>query len=256
MPMSRAVVSTNMSASEALTRTALTKTALVARTLPIKAWPKSERPREKLIDRGAHALSDAELLAVLLRSGTRGRNAIELAQAHIVAFGSLRELLTAGWKSWADKDGVGVARYAALQAALELARRHLLESLKLASPLTTPDTTRRFLLAQLRDRPYEVFCVLYLDSHHRLIAFEELFRGTTDSAQVHTKEVLRQTLTHNASALILAHNHPSGVMEPSQADEYITRRLRDALALLDVRVLDHLIVGDGSCYSFAEHGLL
>ena len=240
-----------MSASEVIT-----STEIVAKTLPIRAWPKSERPREKLIDRGAHALSDAELLAVLLRSGTRGRNAIELAQAHICAFGSLRELLTADWKSWSDKEGVGVARYAALQAALELARRHLLESLKLASPLTTPDTTRRFLKAQLRDRPYEVFCVLYLDSHHRLIAFEELFRGTTDSAQVHTKEVLRQTLAHNASALILAHNHPSGVMEPSQADEHITRRLRDALALMDVRVLDHLIVGDGSCYSFAEHGLL
>jgi DNA repair protein RadC len=234
----------------------ISRTEIVARSLPIRKWPKAERPREKLVAKGAHALSDAELLAVLLRSGTRGRNAIELAQAHIVAFGSLRELLTAEWSRWSDKPGVGVARYAALQAALELARRHLLESLKLGSPLTTPETTRRFLMAQLRDRPYEVFCVLYLDSHHRLIAFEELFRGTTDSAQVHTKEVLRQTLAHNASALILAHNHPSGVMEPSPADELITKRLRDALALMDVRVLDHLVVGDGCCYSFAEHGLL
>ena len=234
----------------------ITRTEIVARSPPINKWPESERPREKLIARGARALSDAELLAVLLRSGTRGRNAIELAQAHIVAFGSLRELLTAEWSCWSDKEGVGVARYAALQAALELARRHLLESLKLSSPLSAPDTTRRFLMAQLRHRPYEVFCVLYLDAHHRLIAFEELFRGTTDSAQVHTKEVLRQTLAHNASALILAHNHPSGVMEPSQADEFITKRLRDALALMDVRVLDHLIVGHGNCYSFAEHGLL
>ena len=238
------------------TQQIVTKAEIVARTLPIREWPKSERPREKLLDKGANALSDAELLAVLLRCGTRGRNAIELAQAHIVAFGSLRELLTAEWKRWSDKAGVGLARYAALQAALELARRHLRESLKLGSPLTAPDTTRRFLMAQLRDRPYEVFCVLYLDSHHRLIAFEELFRGTTDSAQVHTKEVVRQTLVHNASALILAHNHPSGVMEPSHADEYITKRIRDALALMDVRVLDHLIVGDGNCYSFAEHGLL
>lgn len=234
----------------------ITKTEILARSLPIREWPKAERPREKLLEKGAGALSDAELLAVLLRSGTRGRNAIELAQAHIVAFGSLRELLTAKWSCWSDKAGVGVARYAALQAALELARRHLLESLKLGSPMTAPDTTRRFLMAQLRDRPYEVFCVLYLDNHHRLLAFEELFRGTTDSAQVHTKEVLRQTLIHNASALILAHNHPSGVMEPSPADEFITKRLREALALMDVRVLDHLIVGDGCCYSFAEHGLL
>jgi DNA repair protein RadC len=233
-----------------------TKTDIVARRLPIREWPKGERPREKLIDKGPNALSDAELLAVLLRCGNRERNAIELAQAHIVAFGSLRELLTADYKRWSDKPGVGLARYAALQAALELARRHLRESLKVVSPLSAPDTTRRFLMAQLRDRPYEVFCVLYLDSHHRLIAFEELFRGTTDSAQVHTKEVLRQTLVHNASALILAHNHPSGVMEPSHADEHITKRLRDALALMDVRVLDHLIVGDGNCYSFAEHGLL
>jgi len=234
----------------------VTKAEIVARRLPIRKWPKGERPREKLLDKGANALSDAELLAVLLRCGNRERNAIELAQAHIVAFGSLRELLTAEYKRWSDKPGVGVARYAALQAALELARRHLRESLKLGSPLSAPDTTRRFLMAQLRDRPYEVFCVLYLDSHNRLLAFEELFRGTTDSAQVHTKEVLRQTLLHNATSLILAHNHPSGVMEPSHADEYITKRIRDALALVDVRVLDHLIVGDGCCYSFAEHGLL
>jgi DNA repair protein RadC len=139
---------------------------------------------------------------------------------------------------------------------LELAKRHLRESLKLRSALSAPDATRRFLMAHLRDRPYEVFCCLYLDSHHRLIAFEELFRGTTDIAHVHIKEVLRQTLSHNASALIFAHNHPSGVLEPSQADESITRRLRDALGLMDVRVLDHLIVADSGCYSFSEHGLL
>lgn len=199
------------------------------------------------MERGAQALSDAELLAVLLRSGTREHNAIELAQAHIVAFGSLRELLTADWKSWSGKRGVGRARYATLQAALELARRHLRESLKVGVALIEPEVTRRFLLAQLRDRPYEVFCVLYLDNRHRLIAFEELFRGTTNSAHVHTKEVVRQTLGHNACALIFAHNHPSGSIEPSAADELITNRLRDALALVDVKVLDHLIVGDGRC---------
>jgi DNA repair protein RadC len=205
---------------------------------------------------GAHVLSDAELLAVLLRCGTQGRNAIELAQAHIVAFGSLRELLTAKWSQWSGKAGVGLSRYAALQAALELAKRHLRECLKQGSPMSAPDATRRFLLAHLRDRPYEVFCCLYLDSRHRLIAFEELFRGTTDIAHVHIKEVMRQTLSYNASALIFAHNHPSGVLAPSQADESITSRLRDALTLMDVRVLDHLIVADSGCYSFAEHGLL
>ncbi len=236
-----------MNAQEGITRT---------RTLRIPEWPEDERPREKLLSRGAQILSDAELLAVLMGTGTRRRNVLELARAHIAAFGSLRELLNAERPRWSDKEGVGPARYAALQAVLELARRHLLEPLKVGSTLAAPDTTRKFLLAQLRDRPYEVFCCLYLDTRNRLIAFEELFRGTTDSAHVHIKEVLRQTLVHNASALILAHNHPSGVMEPSQADELITRRLKDALALVDVRVVDHLIVGDGCCYSFSEHGLL
>jgi DNA repair protein RadC len=235
-------------------------------TLPakvhIRKWPKSERPREKLLARGAHALSDAELLAVLLRCGTRGRNAIELAQEHILAFGSLRELLTAEWPQWERRKdaggvgGVGIARYAALQAGLELARRHLLEPLKVTSALTAPAATRKFLLAQLRNRPYEVFCGLFLDRRHRLISFEELFRGTTDSAPVHIKEVVRQALRHDATAVILAHNHPSGVMDPSQADELITRRLKDALALVDVRVLDHVIVGETGCFSFSEHGLL
>jgi DNA repair protein RadC len=245
-----------MGAQEVISKTEIVARSLPTKSLPINQWPESQRPREKLLDKGAHTLSDAELLAVLLRSGTRDQNAIELAQAHIVAFGSLRELLTAEWSRWSDKAGVGLARYATLQAALELAKRHLRESLELGSLLSTPDMTRRFLMAQLRDRPYEVFCVLYLDSRHRLIAFEELFRGTTDSAQVHTREVVRQTLAHNASALILAHNHPSGVRDPSHADELITKRLREALALMDVRVVDHLIVGDSGCYSFAEHGLL
>jgi DNA repair protein RadC len=243
-------------------RRVIRKKEVIPNKAHIRFWPERERPREKLLERGAHALSDAELLAVLLRCGTRGRNAIELAQAHIVAFGSLRELLMAEWPRWKKKTGddrvggVGVARYAALQAGLELARRHLLEPMKVGSALAEPDATRKFLLAQLRNRPYEVFCALYLNNRHRLLAFEELFRGTTDNATVHVKEVMRQAIVHNATAVILAHNHPSGVMEPSQADEYITRRLRDSLALMDVRVLDHVIVGDSGCFSFSEHGLL
>jgi len=224
--------------------------------MAIRDWPALERPREKLLQRGAQALSDAELLALLLGSGTRGRSAVELARSLIAEFGSLRSLLTAQAPRCLAQSGIGPARYAILNAAVELARRHFGETLRLGPALSTPDATRNFLTAQLRDRPYEVFCCLYLDNRHRLIAFEELFRGTIDRAGVHPREVLRQTLVHNAAALILAHNHPSGVLEPSQADELITRRLKEALALVDVRVLDHFIIGDGHCYSFSEAGLL
>ena len=224
--------------------------------MAIRDWPGSERPREKLIERGAHALSDAELLALLLGSGTRGRSAVELARSLIAEFGSLRNLLNADGPRALAQAGLGPARYAVMQAALELTRRHFREALRLGPALAAPEATRTFLLAQLRDRPYEVFCCLYLDNRHRLIAFEELFRGTIDRAGVHPREVLRQTLLHNAAAVIFAHNHPSGVLEPSQADELITRRLKEALTLMDVRVLDHFIIGDGHCFSFCEHGLL
>jgi len=224
--------------------------------MTIRHWPESERPRERLLEHGAHALSDAELLGVLLGSGSRGHSAVELARALLKEFGSLRELLSAAQPRLLRSRGIGPARCALLQAALELARRHFREALRSGPALAAPEATRAFLLAQLRDRPYEVFCCLYLDNRHRLLAFEELFRGTIDRAGVHPREVLRQTLHHNAAAVILAHNHPSGVLEPSQADELITRRLREALGLLDVRVLDHFIIGDGTCFSFAEHGLL
>jgi len=224
--------------------------------MTIRQWPGAERPREKLLERGAHALSDAELLALLLGSGIKGGSAVELARRLIADFGSLRNLLSAQAPRCLAQKGIGPARYAILNAAVELTRRHFREALRLGPALTAPEATRTFLVAQLRDRPYEVFCCLYLDNRHRLIAFEELFRGTIDRAGVHPREVLRQTLLHNAAAVILAHNHPSGVLEPSQADELITRRLREALALVDVRVLDHFIIGDGHCYSFSEHGLL
>lgn len=229
---------------------------IVVRPMKVCDWPKSERPREKLLTRGARALSDAELLAVFLCTGTPRRDVMEIARAHIAAFGSLKKLLDAKREDWKEKEGVGDARFATLQAVLELARRHVLEGLSERSVLTTPADTQMFLLAQLRNYPYEVFCCLFLDNHHRLIAFEELFRGTTDNAQVHSREVVRHALAHNASAIILAHNHPSGVYEPSRADEQTTRRLRDALTLVDVRVLDHIIVGDGRCFSFSQHGML
>jgi len=226
------------------------------RALTIRDWPRSERPREKLLEQGAGALSDAELLALLLGSGVRGRSAVDLARTLIAEFGSLRELLSADRSRWRGKTGIGPARYATLMAAMELTRRHFREPLRVGSTLNAPDATRRFLVAQLRDRPYEVFCCLFLDNRHRLIAFEEIFRGTIDGASVHPREVIRQTLLHNAASVIVAHNHPSGALEPSAADEHVTRRLKDALALVDVRVLDHFIVGDGICFSFAEHGLL
>ena len=224
--------------------------------MTIRHWPSAERPREKLLERGAHALTDAELLALLLGAGKKGQSAVELARTLIAEFGSLRNLLTADPPRCLTQPGIGPARFCILKAAVELARRHFREALRLGPTLSAPEATRTFLVAQLRDRPYEVFCCLYLDNRHRLIAFEELFRGTIDRAGVHPREVLRQTLTHNAAAVIFAHNHPSGVLEPSQADELITRRLKDALALMDVRVLDHFIIGDGVCYSFSEHGLI
>ena len=223
--------------------------------LTIREWPEAERPREKLLERGPQALSDAELLALLLGSGIPGCSAVAMARALLKEFGCLRELLGARLGRWRRK-GIGEARYAAVQAAVELAKRHLLEEVRRGSPLSSPQVTYRFLHAQLRDRPYEVFCCIYLDNRHRLIAFEELFRGTVDCAQVHPREVLRQVLLHNATSVIIAHNHPSGALEPSPADDFITRRLKDLLSLMDVRIIDHVIVGNGGCYSFAEHGLL
>jgi DNA repair protein RadC len=223
----------------------------------ISAWPPGERPRERLLERGAQALSDAELLALLLGTGCGGANALDIARGLLLHFGgSLRRLLSADAAALLKLRGLGPARYAMLMSALELARRHYREALRAGPALNAPANTRQFLTAQLRDRPYEVFCCLHLDNRHRLIHFEEVFRGTIDGASVHPREVVRQALQYNAAALIFAHNHPSGVAEASQADELITRRLRDALALVDIRVLDHLIVGDNSCLSFAERGLL
>jgi DNA repair protein RadC len=226
-----------------------------SKSIPIRDWPESERPREKLLERGAQALSDAELVALLLGSGTKGRSAVDVARSLISEFGSLRSLLSAPRLRWEGTLGIGPATYARLMASVEIARRQLQEPLRSFS-LTAPDSTRKFLLAQLRDRHYEVFCILFLDNRHRLLAFEELFRGTLDNATVHPREVVRQTLLHNAAAVIVAHNHPSGVAEPSPADEGMTRRLQDALSLVDVRLIDHLIVGDGKCFSFSEHGLV
>jgi DNA repair protein RadC len=215
-----------------------------------------ERPRERLLEHGEAVLSDAELLALFLGSGPAGRSAVDLARQLLAEFGSLRELLNADRKAVLKVTGIGPARYALLRAALELGRRNHLEELKTGPPLINADSAHVFLLSQLRDRPYEVFCCVYLNSRHRVLAFEELFRGTISGASVHPREVVRQVLLHNASAVILVHNHPSGIAEPSQADEIITQRLKRALELVSVRILDHVIVGDGHCTSFAERGIL
>lgn len=224
--------------------------------MSLRHWPESDRPREKLLRLGAAALSEAELLAILLQTGTPGRSALDTARGLLGEFRSLRGLLTAERGAVCRTRGLGTAKYALLHAALELARRHYAELMQAGPPLSNPRATREFLRARLRDRDHEVFCCLFLDNRHRVICFEEVFRGTIDGASVHPREIVKLALARNAAAVILAHNHPSGVAEPSQADELITGRLRDALGLVDIRVLDHIVVGDGAEVSFAERGLL
>jgi len=224
--------------------------------MSIAHWPEAERPREKLLARGPAALSDAELLAIFLRTGCAGKSAVDLARDLLTDFGGLRPLLEARQEDFCRGQGLGTAKFAQLQAVLEMGRRHLSASLETGDPLTSPDLVRRYLSAQLRHRPHEVFAVLFLDNQHRLRAFDELFQGTIDGASVYPREVVKRALTHNAAAVILAHNHPSGVAEPSQADRRITERLQQALELVGVRVLDHMVVGDAEVISFAERGWL
>jgi DNA repair protein RadC len=224
--------------------------------MAIKDWPEEDRPREKLLQRGPTALTDAELLAIFLRTGTPGKSAVDLARDLLTNFGSLKALLDADQQRFCQGNGLGNAKYAQLQAVLEIARRHFKEVLKRGDALTSPDATRAYLSAQLRGYSYEVFACLFLDNQHRVIQLDELFRGTIDGASVYPREVVKQALHHNAAAVIFAHNHPSGISEPSQADKQITEKLKQALALFDIRVLDHFIIGDGQPYSFAEHGLI
>ena len=224
--------------------------------MTIRDWPTSERPREKLIQRGASALSDAELLAIFLRTGCAGRTAVDLARELLERFGSLSEMLSAGKKSFCNVRGLGEAKYVQLQAVMELARRHLGEQLQREQVFSNPSLVGEFLLSHLRDCEQEIFAALFLDSQHRLISWEKLFFGTIDSASIYPREVVKRALYHNASALVLSHNHPSGVAEPSESDRLITQRLKEALALIDVRVLDHVIVGGGYTVSMAEHGMV
>jgi DNA repair protein RadC len=224
--------------------------------MAISDWPLSERPREKLMAQGAQSLSDAELLAIFLRTGTSGSSALDLARQLLREFGSVRGILEADREVFCAQPGMGDSKYAQLQAALELTQRHMLQTLQRSDCLTSSALTRTYIRARMRAYTREVFLCLFLDNQHRVIAQEELFYGTIDGSMVHPREVVRRSLHHNAAALIFAHNHPSGVAEPSQADISITRRLKNALSLMDIRTLDHLVVGDGEVTSLAERGLL
>lgn len=224
--------------------------------MAIRDWPAAERPREKLMRQGPESLSDGELLAIFLRTGTKGWSAVDLARNLLQQFGSLRVLLEAGQQQFCQQQGLGPAKYVQLQAAIEMVRRTQAETLQRDSALESPDAVRRYLQLQLRDQSREVFACLMLDNQHRVISFDKLFYGSINSASVHPREVVKQALEKNAAAVILAHNHPSGVAEPSLADQQITQRISEALALMDIRLLDHMVVGDGVTVSMAERGML
>ncbi len=222
--------------------------------MSIRDWPAGERPREKLLEQGSGSLSDAELLAIFLRTGVSGKSAVDLARHLLSQFGSLRVLLEADLSAFSEQLGLGPAKYAQLQAVLEMGRRHLAERMRKKPALENPQVVRDYLKAMLRHEPHEVFGCLFLDSKHQVLNFEALFRGSIDNTSVHPRQVVKRALANNAAALILCHNHPSGNPEPSQADRLLTKRLQKALELIDVRVLDHFIIGDGEPLSMAECG--
>jgi DNA repair protein RadC len=230
--------------------------APAGKRMGIKDWPASERPRERLLAQGPAGLTDAELLALLLGSGTRGQSALECARAALHRFGGLAPLLTAPAAHVSGLAGWGPAGYARLAAVVELGKRMLREQARQPAPMNSPGAAREYLCMALAGRAHEIFTVLFLDAQHRLIACEEMFRGTLTQTSVYPREVVKQALRHNCAAVILAHNHPSGIAEPSRADEALTRALQSALALVDVQVLDHIVVAGTQSTSFAERGLL
>jgi DNA repair protein RadC len=219
-------------------------------------WPDDERPREKFLNKGAATLSDAELLAIFLRTGVRGKSAVDLGRELMGRFTGLSRVLAASKADFCGVHGVGTAAYVQLQAAVELARRALRETIRAVDVLSSPRAVRDFLRLSLQGRGEEVFVGMFLDTQNRVIAAEELFHGTLTQTSVYPREVVKRALHNNAAAVIFAHNHPSGAAEPSGADEVLTRTLKQALALVDVKVLDHFIVGAGAALSFAERGLL
>ena len=224
--------------------------------MAITDWPEGERPREKLLMRGAASLSDAELLAIFLRTGVAGKSAVDLARELLTRFGSLTQMFTTSEKDFCEIHGMGQAKYVQLQAVLEMSRRALKEEMQRGDALNSPRAVRDYLQLLLGGRQQEVFLVLFLDTQHRVIASEELFHGTLSQTSVYPREVVKRALAHNAAAVIFAHNHPSGVAEPSQSDRQLTDALKQALSLVDVRVLDHFVVAVGHTLSFAEKGLV
>lgn len=224
--------------------------------MKIMEWPQQERPRERLMRDGAESLSDAELLAIFLRTGTRNYNVVDLARHLLNQFGGLRQLLEADHKTFTEQPGMGTAKYCQLQASLELSRRYLQQNLQLNQSFSSPDEVKQFLSSLLSHHKREQFLVLFLNNQHQLIAQETLFQGTINSAEVHPRVVVEQALRYHSAAVILAHNHPSGCLEPSPSDRQITDRIQQALQLVDIRTLDHIIIAHNKSYSFTEHGLL
>lgn len=224
--------------------------------MSINQWSAEDRPREKLAAKGADALTNAELLAICLRTGVQGKSAIDLARQLLDTFGGFRRLLNASSAQVCSISGLGPAKFAQLQCIAAIHRRYLREVLAEGDSLSSPAQAEDYLIARLRDYPHEVFACLFLDNKHRVLAFDEMFRGTINGASVYSREVVKAALAHNAAAVIFAHNHPSGVAEPSSADRSITARLKAALELVDIQVLDHLILGNGATFSFAERGIL
>lgn len=224
--------------------------------MAINHWPEEQRPRERLINHGAQTLSDPELLAIFLRTGVKGKNAIELGRDLIQHFGSLRHMFSASVSRFSDIHGLGPAKYAQLQAVLELSRRALAENLRQGIQLSQPSAVKQYLQIELGHQEAEVFFVLFLDVQHRLIYKDILFAGSLRQAGVYPREVVKAALTHNAAAIIVAHNHPSGHCQPSQSDIHITNALHAALEMVDIKLLDHIIIAGNDAYSFSEHGQL
>ncbi|MBK4737476.1 RadC family protein [Noviherbaspirillum pedocola] len=222
----------------------------------ISDWPESMRPRERLIGKGAHTLSDTELLAIFFRTGLPGKSAIDLAQEALLHFGSLNRLCSASLDEFCRIDGLGPAKYSQLHAVLELARRTMHEDMENQLELSSSSAARDYLRMRMARLPYETFTVLFLDVRNRLIAHEEMFRGTLTHTSVHPREIVRMALRHNAASVILAHNHPSGCPQPSQHDRELTRMLSSVLSLMDIKVLDHFIIAGRHFHSFADHGEL
>lgn len=222
----------------------------------LKDWPTQDKPREKLLRQGAQSLSDAELLAIFLRTGVKGCNVVDLSRQLLKHFGSIAEVFRSSQEDFCAQHGLGEAKYVQLQACLEMSKRYLAEKISSKNALTSSQATQDYLISELRHETREVFAVLFLDNQHRILHFERLFWGTLDAAAVYPRIVVEFVLKYHAAAVIFAHNHPSGVAEASLADQQITQRLVQALSLLDVRVLDHVIVAGPLCYSFAERGLL